>query len=194
MKQTTSNVLGFLMLAVLCAASYFLFDWLLGTLSTLDKNVIAALIVAAAATATALRAKYIENRHSVEAQFRKDKVELFKDFYALFDSFRSDNAAERAQETVEFLQQWQQKLLFWCSPSVVNRFLDLRHGLVNAKTVEDVGKSLETMGKLILDMRKDVGLKKGTSSTSFPNPLGTISCRCSTTRGNRTTRSRYAFC
>ena len=151
---------GLLSLAFLCLIFYIVGIQGFFVLSELDKTVSAALLTAAGVAITAIIVKHVEHRHTVEAQFRDNKVKLFQDFLLEYDklSLRKGNEDDDNQHLVEFLKDWQRKIIFWGGPSVLKNFLALKNGMGPINTVQDMGNVLQLMGDLILSMRKDLGL------------------------------------
>ena len=134
-------------------------------LSTLDAEVLAALVTGALVATGAIYAKYLEHRHSVEAQFRDSKVELFNNFMALFGRISGDDLQQ--EDVVSELKEWSRQLLFWGGPGVVKAAHSMKD-MPNTSTVGGFAKALEKMGTLIIEMRKDLGLSNRGIADNIP--------------------------
>ena len=100
----------------------------------------------------------VEKKHEVEAQFRQDKVDLFSGLLTRFDQLSSESNTN-SEQLVDFLKDFQRKIVFWAGPQVMTNYFALRKGhLTETRTIGDLGRSSQVMGALILAMRKDVGL------------------------------------
>ena len=149
-------LLGLLLLAVLVLGIWWILSGAWSALSSLDKRVFAALITGLLVASGAIWVKRLEHRHSVEAQFRDAKVNLFNDFIGVLDEVDSRDIS--TEELALKVREWKRKTLFWGGPKVMHSFLSLSELGVDSKTVEGMAQSVEKVGKLILAMRKDVGL------------------------------------
>lgn len=113
---------------------------------------------------TALIVKKIENKHAVDAQFRKDKADLFLEFMKAFDEmFSSKNTKiKRGSNLVNLLLDFRRKATFWCSVSTMMKFDELKTFAASSvdkeQTVFRIGTLLKLYGELVLTMRKDLGL------------------------------------
>ena len=135
-------------------------------MASLQKEVLAALLAAFGVTAAALLSKRAEGRHAVEAQFRREKSELYMQFLREFHEISDKDP----KETVQFLQEMKHKILFWGSPEIVSRFFELTSVAAQFRpgTLGDLGKTMTALGNLILAMRKDLGLSnRSLSNTSL---------------------------
>ena len=148
-------LLGFVLLAGLALATWWILEKLLPFLSMLDASVLAALVTGSLLASGAIYVKHVEHRHSVEAQFREAKLALFNDFMKLFNRITDEDIDH--EEFVAELKRWKRKLLFWGGPGVLRAFAPLSHMQMD-DTVGSLADSLGKLGTLILEMRKDVGL------------------------------------
>ena len=126
-------------------------------LSQLDKSVFAALVTGTLIAVGAISVKHVEHRHSVEAQFRSDKVELFNSFVETLNQLSGEDGIG-AEDLAESLKEWKRRLLFWGSPKTLRIFLSLGELGARIDTVEGMAKSLKIVGALLLAMRKDIGV------------------------------------
>ena len=117
---------------------------------------------------TALIVKRLERKHEVDAQFRQDKVELFSSLLIKFDQISKPEEPD-PQRMVDFLKEFQRKIVFWAGPKVMKSYFALRRGIAGEiRTIADLGGSLQVMGTLILSMRKDIGLSNlGLNARTF---------------------------
>ena len=126
--------LGFVFLLGITALVVWGAIELIAYLVTADKIIVAATISIVAVCITTLSAfwiKKVEKKHEVEAQFRKPKVKMFKDFLREFDRISEDKVA--SEDLVKKLKEWQRNLLFWSGPGVLKEFIALREGLGDTK-------------------------------------------------------------
>ena len=132
----------------------------LDALRSLDDIVLAAVIAVGGVVVTAMAGlvlKRLEKKHEVEAQFRAEKAELFEDFLIQFDKLSAKDASG-PDELVQYLKDFQRKIVFWSHPKVIRSYFELRASVGLSQTVGQLSRMLEATGKLILAMRKDVGL------------------------------------
>lgn len=149
-------IFGLTIIAIISLGVWWIvFQKLFPFLSELDPSVLAALVTAIVLAIVAISVKYIEHKHSVEAQFRNDKVELYNDFMEVFDKIKANSISQ--SELLPFYEEWRRKLLFHCGPEVVKETFNLK-AVGPVSSVRDTGRLVEMMGRMILAMRKDVGL------------------------------------
>ena len=156
LKAVGKVLLGLLLLAVLVFGTWWMLQAVFSALSNLDKSVFAALITGTLVASGAIWVKYIEHRHSVEAQFRDAKVELFNDFMNVLDKAAANDIS--TEEITQTLKEWKRRTLFWGGPKVMRGFLSLSELGSDSKTVGGMARGTQLIGDLILAMRKDVGL------------------------------------
>ena len=172
--QKKEAFIGILALVILAGLSWWLLSRLwLSFLSTMDTEVLAALVTGALVASGAIYLKHIEHKHSVEAQFRDSKVKLFNEFMEMFDGLmHGDGGTEEATATI---RKWKRKLLFWGGPDVVRASL-LLSTMQSGNTIGSLSDPMEKMGNLILAMRKDLGLSNSGIVRDAPSGLskGTI--------------------
>ena len=146
-----------------------------GFISNLDDRILAALATGALVALGAIYGKYMENRYSVEAQFRNKKVRLFNDFIEKLQAVSKERDQISQEELVEIFKKWKREILFRSGPDVMRNFLALGAMNTDIETVNDLSKSMNTMGNLILSMRKDIGLSnRRIVPKELGIPLGTV--------------------
>lgn len=92
-----------------------------------DTIIQAAFIAVGGAVLTAITAlfvKRIENKHAVDAQFRKDKADLFLEFMKAFDDLGSANITNR--RLLKLLKDFQRKMVIWCDVDTMKVFIEMR--------------------------------------------------------------------
>lgn len=156
LKQVGKFISGMLLLAGLVYGTWWMLHAVWSVLFSLDKSVLAALITGTLVASGAIWVKYIEHRHSVEAQFRDAKVKLFNDFMEFLDQMATKVIT--TEEGTNMLKEWKRKTLFWGGPKVMAGFLSLSKQRSDSKTVGEMARHVQVLGDLILAMRKDVGL------------------------------------
>ena len=156
LKEVGKVVLGLILLAGLVLGTWWVLRAVWSELSGLDKSVFAALITGTLIASGAIWVKFIEHKHSVEAQFRDPKVELFNEFMGTLDTLVAEDIP--AEELIPAMKEWKRRILFWGGPKVMRGFLSLSSLPARNKTVGEMSRSMQVIGDLILAMRKDVGL------------------------------------
>jgi len=116
--------------------------------------------------------RHLERKREIESHFRAQKIEIYDEMLSeLFKLFASgekeqDSADGSDNEIVEFLREWQKKMVLWGGAPVLAAYIawstNLKQGKVNAQTVF-------LMDEFFRAMRKDIGLsnsnlKKGVFS------------------------------
>ena len=156
-KDAVWMFVGLAFIGLIGVSVWFSLESLFKTLSVLDKGVMAALITGVLIAFGAIFVKHIEHRHSVEAQFRNDKVAMYNELFGWF--MKLTESEERSeQELAEALREWKRKILFWGGPKVIRHFISLSQIPSEIQTIKDLATSTQVLGNLLLAMRKDVGL------------------------------------
>jgi hypothetical protein len=120
------------------------------------------------ATATVVLGRTYDRQREIESHFRARKLEIYDEF--LKELFRVFHAAAKEQpDLVEFLRDWQRKIVVWGGPAVLLRYIEwMRH----LRTKPASAESFFKMGDMILEMRKDLGQSnKGLSRQTFVHTL-----------------------
>ena len=123
-------------------ALYWLFKtvWtsLVGVNPQLAVAVVAAGTTLLASTATVMLGRYYERRKEIEAHFRAEKIKIYDEFLSqLFKLF--ENEGEKSPDMVNFLREWQRKLVLWGGSNVLAAYFKwmsrLKRGNPDADTI-----------------------------------------------------------
>lgn len=146
----------FVIVVLLFLAAVLLFN-IIPLLPSANPDVQAAIITGVLLFVGTMTVKHFENRRSIEAQFREAKVQMFDDFLEIFDGFSQPGHDFNAAASE--LKKWRRKLLLRGGPNVIKAsFRLLAFHQIELNTVEDMAKSVERIGSLILAMRRDLGI------------------------------------
>lgn len=153
-----------LALAAGCWGMYVLVRFFWQQFISLKPELSAALLTAATtilvATLSVLLARSFEKKREVEAQFRGAKTEAYDAFLKrFFDLYQ--NPENVGDDLVDFLREWQRKLILWGGTDTLLSFTNWKEHL--AKGTPDA-QSMVLTDKLFRAIRKDLGL----SSTALP--------------------------
>ena len=173
-KEVRKSHYRLLLLSGLGLGAWWVLQVVWSAFSGLNKEIAASLVAGTLVAAGAIWGKYMERRHSVEAQFRDAKVALFNEFMKALD--QAVDGSKSPDEFTSMLKEWKRKLLFWGGPKVMARYLSLGERLGHVNTVQEMALSTQAMGDLILAMRKDIGLSNRgiITGTTMGIPRGTI--------------------
>lgn len=122
-----------------------------------DPTVAAAAIAASStvivSTATVTIGRYFEKKKELEALHREKKIPIYGKFLdGLFAVFY--NQKGKKIDVVKFLQDWQQQIVLWGGPKVVNSYIAWKNELTEH---EPDSKSLKRTDDLILAIREELG-------------------------------------
>lgn len=160
MKKTATMIFGFTLLAAIGWTIFWIFSQIWGQFKLLDPKVSVAILTASTtvivATIAVVLGKYIERKMGVEAHYREKKTEIYDEFlYEFFKIFHTDDDAENP-ELVDFLREWQRKMILWGGQEVLSKYITwmghLRKGIPDAK-------SMFMMEDFFFEIRKDLGHK-----------------------------------
>ena len=171
MKKTASMIFGLALLAVMGWGIYWVIAQIWGQFKLLDPKVSVAILTASTtvivATLTVVLGKYMERKKDIEAHCREKKTEIYDEFLSeFFKIFHSDDESAEDEENpalVEFLREWQRKMILWGGQDVLSKYITwmghLKKGNPDAQT-------MFMMEDFFLEIRKDLGhknnkLKKG---------------------------------
>ena len=127
---------------------------LVGVNPTLAVGVVAAAATLLGSTITVMLGRYLERKKDIEAHFRSEKIKIYDEFLSeLFKVFRSEGQAPDNQ-LVEFLREWQRKLVLWGGSNVLATYFKwmnrLKSGLPDAQ-------ALFLMDDFFRALRSDIG-------------------------------------
>lgn len=104
-------------------------------------------------TATISFGRYFEKKKELEALHREQKIPIYGKFLdGLFSMFYEQKG--KRIDAVKFLQEWQQKIVLWGGPKVVNAYIAWKEELTEH---EPNVKSMESTEKLVLAIREELG-------------------------------------
>jgi hypothetical protein len=172
---TTSAIL--LVLLGLLAGGIYGLVLLVGQAIRLDKEVSAALIVAAVSLASVLISRHLEKRQTTFQELRARKIPVYQEFMeVLFSRLLNPNAAQTDDsELTEALKVLTPKMMAWAADDVIARWANWR--LLGAETT-DVQRFIDFEG-ILLAIRKDTGhdnknLPTGMLLSLFINDIWTV--------------------
>jgi hypothetical protein len=153
-------ILGFILIAVLGAAGWYLVSWLFRSLLGLDKTLSSAIIAAFVAVFSLIFAYWKEREKARQEVHRERKVEAYSIFFdmvfkILRDSKRPEGTPSYAEssELHEELFQIMRGVLAYGSPNVV-----LAMGRWRLDAGINSNMQIKLIGDILLAMRKDLGL------------------------------------
>ena len=164
MKKTASMIFGLILLAVMVWGAYWLVAQIWGQFKLLDPKVSVAILTASTtvivATLTVVLGKYMERKKDIEAHYREKKTEIYdeflSEFFKIFHSDHEDDAGGENPDLVEFLREWQRKMILWGGQDVLSKYIKwmghLKKGNPDAQT-------MFMMEDFFLEIRKDLGHK-----------------------------------
>ena len=123
-----------------------------------DPSIAAAAITASStiivSTLTVTIGRYFEKKKELEALHREQKIPIYGKFLdGLFSVFYNQKKGKNL-DIVKFLQEWQQKIVLWGGPKVVNSYLAWKDELSEHEPNVETMKSTE---ELILAIREELG-------------------------------------
>lgn len=150
MKTIIFSVLGAIVLTALGYGMYLL--------AVSDNPAVAAAAITAASaiivsTATISVGRYLEKQQELDALHREKKIPIYGKFLdGLFGVFYARKG--KKMDIVKFLQEWQQKIVLWGGPAVVNAYIEW---MVELRSHEPNVKTIDSTEALILAIRKELG-------------------------------------
>jgi hypothetical protein len=157
------TVTGILVLATLLGLVSLLGWAILVALTSINATVAAA-IVAGSATVlvsvlSVILSKQWERRREIEQEHRKQKIPIYKEFLAFWFKVAAAQKPGATpvtdEETVQFMRDFTQKLMFWGSDGVIREYAIFKRQMNNALDAPlDAVMGLE---KVLLAMRADTG-------------------------------------
>ena len=162
MKNQSANwkqiALGIVLMVLIGTLIYWAISSILAWFAALDSDLAVGLLTASStiivATITLVVGKYFERVKEAETQLRAQKISMYDDFLKrVFELFFQEGEKE-SDDLVEFLQEWQRKLVVWGGPEVLKSFIAWKQSL----SEDPNAQSILRMGEFFMAMRKDIGL------------------------------------
>lgn len=162
--QFFSLLFAFLFLSGLCWVIYQI--WL--SFQNLDKQVSTSLVAGSVtiltATLTVVLGKYYERKKEIESHYRAKKTEIYDEFLLeVFKLFKKNSVGEKLEDNnlVEFMMEWQRKMILWGGQSVFVKYLEW---MTNISSSPPSIRSMYLMEEFFIEIRKDLGQ----NSSSIP--------------------------
>lgn len=174
MRKTLSFLLGLAMLIGIAWGGYWIVSQIWVQFKTLDSKVALAAITAfttvTVSTLTVVLGKYYERKKDIEAHYREKKTEIYdeflKEFFKVFYSEHNGEDESEQKSLVDFLREWQRKMVLWGGQDVLVKYIKWMTHLKKGTPDAD---SIFLMEDFFREIRKDLGhknnkLEKGTFS------------------------------
>jgi hypothetical protein len=152
----------------LVALLVFLLYWLVKSFAALDKSIIASTIAGLFAVATVLATYVRENSLKRQEAHRDKKIEVYSLFFdfiheAVVRARNNEGLPEKTLQLQRF-DEFNRNLMFYGAPEVIVAFNEWH--VASLQSNEDVVRDqLAPIGKILLAMRRDIGLSnKGLSA------------------------------
>lgn len=172
-RQRLSAILALALLAALGYGVFVAVRAAVDVLASLDSD-IAVAIIAAAATAlvsvlSIVLGKAYESRALVRREHREKKIPVYEDLirfmFRILMGAKTGNAPTE-QEMLEFMSDFNQRIMVWGSDSVLAAWVEWRRAATNEAAVKDDPMSLMLLyEQLILTIRRDLGHKNSNLGT-----------------------------
>jgi len=172
MRKALSFFFGLALLIGIFWGAYWLIYQIWGQFKALDSRVALAAITAfttvSVSTLTVVLGKYYERKKDIEAHYRQAKTEIYDEFLReFFKVFYSENGEDEEAEDkslVDFLREWQRKMVLWGGQDVLLKYIKWMTHLKKGNPDAD---SIFLMEDFFREIRKDLGhknskLEKGT--------------------------------
>lgn len=155
-------IFGFLIIIALSYLVYLIIIDVKIWLSTLQKEILAALIGAVATVFAGIAVVIITQKQSkqrdIEESHRPKKVEIYKKFLDTISGLmanHNDKVSKKGmtdQELIDYLVEFKTELLLWGSPLVIKRQLEYE------KVARENGNLFTALDNLYRAIREDIGL------------------------------------
>lgn len=162
MNGRLQTAFGFFLLLLIAAFSWFVLTYLLRALTDLDRTIITAVIAAAVAVFSLIFGFFKEKSKARSEAHREKKVEIYGIFFDLIFEMINKSKSGIDEEFInsEYIQgkfsDLMKGVMFYGSPGVIRAISDWR--IYSAGNGSDSIKTMKTIGKVLLEMRKDIGL------------------------------------
>ncbi|WKU18796.1 hypothetical protein [Advenella alkanexedens] len=172
MRKTLSFLFGLALLIGIFWGAYWLISQIWGQFKALDSRVALAAITAfttvSVSTLTVVLGKYYERKKDIEAHYRQAKTEIYdeflREFFKVFYSEHGEDEEADDKSLVDFLREWQRKMVLWGGQDVLLKYIKWMTHLKKGNPDAD---SIFLMEDFFREIRKDLGhknskLEKGT--------------------------------
>lgn len=116
----------------------------------------------------------VNNRHAIDAQFRKDKADMFLKFVEAFDGvFYGQQSTKRSQDSLfKNLLKTRRELIVWCSVETIAKFDEMKEFATDPEyspgSVGHMFRIMQLYSEFLLALRRDLGLScKGLDGRTF---------------------------
>lgn len=172
MRKILSFLFGLALLIGFVWGAYWLLSQIWGQFKSLDSKVALAAITAfttvTISTLTVVLGKYYERKKDIEAHYREKKTEIYdeflKEFFKVFYSEHEKEDETEQKSLVDFLREWQRKMVLWGGQDVLVKYIKW---VTHLKKGNPDADSIFLMEDFFREIRKDLGhknnkLEKGT--------------------------------
>ncbi|WP_219863061.1 hypothetical protein [Vreelandella piezotolerans] len=172
MRKTLSFLFGLALLIGIFWGAYWLISQIWVQFKALDSRVALAAITAfttvSVSTLTVVLGKYYERKKDIEAHYRQAKTEIYdeflREFFKVFYSEHGEDEEAEDKSLVDFLREWQRKMVLWGGQDVLLKYIKWMTHLKKGNPDAD---SIFLMEDFFREIRKDLGhknskLEKGT--------------------------------
>lgn len=125
-------------------------------LVSVNASLAVALITAAAtimaATITVTLGRYFERKREIEAHFRAEKTKIYDEF--LREIFKMFHSPSHENVEVEFLRDWQRKIIIWGGRDVLRSYVAWQE---NLKQPNPTAQTIFLMDDFFRALRSDIG-------------------------------------
>lgn len=165
MKKTFNFILGVILIIGIGCGVYSVIDYLIEILTSLQKEVAAAIVAAMATIIVSILSitigKYYERKMIIEKELREEKIPMYEKFINFLFNLLLSNKVEGKEMTQDemtaFFNEFTQKLIVWGSDNVVSQWSNYRRIITQYPT--DTKTNMLELEKLLLAIRKDTGHK-----------------------------------
>jgi len=161
MKKTITAFFGFLIIGIIIYIIYWLGSNIVEQFKLLDPKTAIAILTAAttifASTIAVVLGKYYERQKEIEAHYREKKILIYDEFLKeFFNLMELGNKDEGQDKFVNFLREWQRKMILWGGQDVLSQYLKW---MTHLKTNEPDAKTMYITEDFFREIRKDLGHK-----------------------------------
>lgn len=165
MKKIFNFILGLMLIIGIGYGFYSIVNYLIEVLTSLQKEVAAAIIAAMATIIVSILSittgKYYERKIIIEKELREEKIPMYEEFIKFLFDLLLSNKVEGKQmtqdEMIAFFNKFTQKLIIWGSDEVVSQWSNYRRKITQNTT--DTKTNMLELEKLLLAIREDTGHK-----------------------------------